>query len=268
MTPKVSVIMGVYNPRGEYLLQAVKSVINQTFTDWELLLYDDGSRAACAGAIRWAAALDSRIRYIRGGSNRGLAHALNVCIRQAKGEYIARMDDDDICRASRLQKQVAFLQGHPRFGWVGSCAQLMDGGGVWGMQRMPLFPDSRDFLRHSPYIHPSVMFRREVLVQSGGYSEAAAHALCEDYELFIRLHRRGWRGCNLPQPLLLYREDRASYAKRTYSRRIREARLRLQGFRQLGILGPGTVGYVLKPLVVGAVPAGLLYALRRRKAGR
>ena len=262
---KVSVIMGVYRPnRPERFFQAVQSIIQQSLPEWELLLYDDGSGGEYREIFHRAAAMDSRIRLLGEENNRGLAHALNICIRQSTGRYIARMDDDDISGPERLEKQAAFLDTHPQFQWVGSNAELIDGEGVWGYQKMPYIPCRKDFLFNSPYIHPTVMFRREILENSGGYCESKKILQCEDYELFMRLHKNGGQGCNLQAALVQYWEDYESVKKRTYRRRIREMKVRRQGFKQLGILDRNTFYYVLKPLVVGAVPAPVHHYIRRK----
>lgn len=261
----VSVIMGVYRPADQArFFRAVQSVIGQTYPHWELLIYDDGSGEEYAGMFRRAAAMDGRIRLLGEACNRGLAHALNACIRQAAGRYIARMDDDDIAKPVRLERQAAFLEEHPAYQWVGSNAELIDGGGVWGYQKMPDVPQARDFLFNSPYIHPTVMFRRETLAESGGYCESRRVLQCEDYELFMRLHRAGGQGCNLQEALLQYWEDYESLRKRTYRRRIREMQVRRRGFRELGILNRNTCYYVFKPLLVGAVPAPVHHYIRRK----
>lgn len=261
----VSILLGVYNPgNGTRLWQAVESIRQQRFSDWELLLYDDGSTAVGAELIREVGRQDPRICCLRGDQNRGLAHALNVCIRHAAGRFLARMDDDDIALPDRLQKQVAFLQTHPQYHWVGSCAALVDRRGVWGMRMVPPIPQPDDFLFNSPYIHPSVMFRREVLLRAGGYRVSEAVGQCEDYELFMRLHRDGYRGYNLQEPLLWYWEDETSYQKRTYRRRVQEMRVRYRGFQELGILRVHTLPYVVKPLLVGLVPAPVYRYLKRR----
>lgn len=267
-TVSVTVIMGVFNPPSpKRLLEAVSSIVRQTFRDWELILYDDGSQEKYIPLLRRAARLDKRIRLFRESRNQGLAHALNASIRLAAGEWIARMDDDDISLPDRLEKQVAFLRSHPQYQWVGSNAQLIDRTGVWGLQSMPVRPQARDFLSHSPYIHPSVLFRKKILLENGGYRESKDYRQCEDYELFMRLHQKGYRGYNLQEPLLQYWEDLASYRKRTYSRRMREMRLRYQGFERLGLSRAATLPYVLEPLAVGAVPAPLLRFLRKRTKG-
>ena len=264
-TVRISIIMGVYNPARRRFFEAVESIVRQRFADWELLLYDDGSAQAYRPLLRRAARKDERIRLLEGGENRGLAHALNRCLEEAAGTYIARMDDDDIARPDRLEKQAAFLDAYPRFQWVGSNAELLDGKGVWGFRKMPEIPQTRDFLFTSPYIHPSVMFRREVLLAAGGYDESPRLRLCEDYELFMRLHRLGGRGYNLQEPLLQYWEDYASHRKRTYRRRIREMQVRWRGFRDLGILDAAALPYVCKPLAAAAIPAPVHHYIRRRQ---
>ena len=261
----ISIIMGVYNPSSHRrFFAAVESILRQSRTDWELLLYDDGSPSSSERLIRRASRQDTRIRYLRGHKNRGLAHALNVCIQQAKGCYIARMDDDDLAKPDRLEKQAAFLDAHPAIQWVGSNVELRDEKGVWGFQKMPEKPQTKDFLFNSPYIHPTVMFRREVLLRHGGYDESPRLNLCEDYELFMRLHQQGERGYNLQEPLLEYWESYESYKKRTFRRRIREMNLRYHGFKELGILETATMPYVLKPLLAGAIPAPVHHYIKRQ----
>lgn len=262
---EISIITGVYNPKNPGpLFGAVQSMLRQSYEDWEWILCDDGSNEECADHIRRAAALDGRILVIRNNQNHGLAHALNECLRYAGGRYIARMDADDLSAPDRLSKQYQFLKNHPQYQWVGSNAELFDDSGVWGFQKMPEIPQKKDFLYNSPYIHPSVMFQKEVLLQNGGYRISKKFLLCEDYELFMRLHQNGGRGYNLQEPLFRYREDYESQKKRTYRRRVREASLRYHGFRELGILNRNTFPYVLKPLLVGAVPVPVHHYIRRR----
>ena len=108
------------------------------------------------------------------------------------------------------------------------------------------------------------MFCKQALTAIGGYNTSASLSQCEDYELFIRLHASGRRGYNLQQPLIRYYESALSYKKRTYARRIREARVRWNGFKQLDILNRGTLHYVIKPLIIGAVPAPVHHYIRRK----
>ena len=265
---QISVIMGVYNPKDpERFFRAVRSIVSQTFSDWELILYDDGSEEPYRQTIRQAADMDKRIVLIRGEKNRGLAYGLNQCLRRAVGRYIARMDDDDVAREDRLEKQLRFLELHPGYQWVGSNVELIDRRGVWGCRKVPAVPGKRDFLFTSPYIHPTVLFHKRVLQENGGYNTAKEYLLCEDYELFMRLHKRGYQGYNIQDTLLQYTEDYKAHKKRTYRRRIREMKMRYQGFRRLGILNGGTFHHVLRPLLAGAIPAGPRHYIKKRMKG-
>lgn len=265
---KVSVIMGVYNPDENRLLNAVESIIGQTMREWELFLYDDGSSTEGAEIIRRIAARDPRIIHVRKEENRGLAYALNWCVRQAKGKYIARMDDDDWSQPERFQIQSSFLDRCGEYEWVGSNAALFDADGIWGEMKMPERPEKKDFLRYSPYIHPSVMFRRDVFRRNYGYISCGITKRCEDYELFMRLHTRGEQGYNIQAQLILYREDKAAYAKRSHTYRINEIRIRYRGFKRLGILKPSTLAYVFRPIAGEIIPVSrMAYMLRRNKDG-
>ena len=245
----VSVIMGTYNPDCEKLKKSVESIITQTYTNWELLLYDDGSEKNTAGNIRKIAETDQRIRYVCGGENRGLAYALNVCIVQAKGEYIARMDDDDEAFPERIEKQVAFLEENPEYSWTGCAAELIDTDGCWGIAMRPECPDKKAFLKYSPYIHPGVIFRRNVLKEANGYRDSMWTARCEDYELFMRLTASGHRGYNMQETLIRYRED-SKYLKRRFRYCFSEMLIRIQGFYRLKLFGIQTIPYILKPIMV------------------
>lgn len=264
---KISIIMGVWNPDPSGLSRCIDSLIGQKFQSWELLLYDDGSSREIRGNIRRIAEYDSRIICLGSDTNHGLAAALNACIQTARAPYIARMDGDDIAFPERLEEQYTFLTTHSQYQWVGSTAQLIDDCGVWGILSVPERPQAEDFLINSPFIHPSVLFRREALTQTGGYCTDKSVAQLEDYELFMRLYGLGMCGYNIQHPLIGYHEDLAAHRKRTYSRRIREMWLRRRGFKKMGILRPSALPYVLKPLFVGLIPADIHHALRRKMKG-
>ena len=262
---KISIIMGVFNPRNEAVLfQAVESIVKQTFQAWEMIIYDDGSDEIGARLIKNVMRVDSRIIYIRNEQNYGLAFALNQCLAIAKGKYIARMDDDDISDIARLDKLYEFMETHSEYQWIGSNAELFDENGVWGIEKKREIPQKKDFLSYSPYIHSSVMFSKEVLLQNKGYKVSKVTKRCEDYELFMRLSAKGYQGYNLQECLLQYREDSVAYKKRKYKYYIREMQIRYDGFRKLGILNIKTFGYVCKPVIVGLVPVQLLAGIKKR----
>lgn len=261
---KVSVIMGVFITEPPILLKrAVKSIINQSFKDWEMIIVNDGSPQKYQKEIRDIAKLDTRIKLIEFNENKGLSCALNECIRRSVGEFTARMDADDIAHPDRLKIQYDFLKNNPQFSFVGSNACIFDSHGVKGAMKMPNSPQKSDFLINSPFIHPSVMFRKSSLLKAGGYSELKKFHLCEDYELFMRLYSLNMHGFNIQKELICYFEDDFSFSRRTYSRRIREAATRLYGFKSLGILSPLNYLYVIKPLLAGLLPSSVLKRIRR-----
>ncbi|MDE7311640.1 MAG: glycosyltransferase [Eubacterium sp.] len=263
--PQVSVLMGTYNEKSKkQAARAIDSILSQTFTDFEFLICDDGSEESFYRWLRAYCRKDDRIRLFRNKKNKGLAAVLNRCLRYAKGAYIARMDADDISMEGRLEKQAAFLRQHPSCALVGCSAGMYGRHGVWGIRSMEAYPQKTSFLQTSPFIHPSIMIRRDVLKAAGGYNASPAVLRAEDYELFMRLYAKGYYGCNLQEVLFLYREEPQSYTKRRYRYRINECRVRWHGFWELGIL-KGNGIYVIKPLLVGLLPDRFMRKVHRKR---
>lgn len=262
--PAISVIMSIYNQRDRKRLEeAVLSVLRQSFTDFEFIIYNDGSDRQLADDLQRFERMDKRVVLINNPVNHGLAYSLNTCIDVAKGKYLARMDDDDISAYNRLQVQYDFMEAHPEVAYAGCNAGLLDDNGVWGCRRMPEKPDRHDFLKCSPFIHPTVMIRREVFEAGNTYRDSRENWRCEDYELFMRLHKLGYRGENIQEDLFFYREDRNSYVKRKFRYRMAEMRIRFRNFKELGILFPYGWLYVIRPLLAAAVPAGIIWRAKR-----
>ena len=261
----VSVIMGVYNCSGT-LAASIESILAQDHVDLELIICDDGSSDSTVSIIEGYAKRDSRIVFLRNGANRGLAYTLNRCAEAARGAYLARMDGDDISRPERIGKQVAFLESHPEYDICGSSIALFDASGVWGKNDYPERPDAKSFLFRSPFAHPTVVFRASCLRAAGGYDSNPAIGRSEDYELFMRLYASGSRGYNIQEYLLEYREELGSFRKRKYRYALTEARVRLRGFRLLGLL-PRGIPYILKPLLIGLIPKRLYTGARKLAFG-
>ena len=274
---KVSVIMGVYNQMDRTALdEAVDSILAQTMPDFEFIIYDDGSFPEAAQYIQKQGEKDPRICICGHEQNHGLAFSLNACVSLSRGQYIARMDADDVAAPERLERQTRFMDAHPEVDWCGSNAYLFDGKTVWGCREMPERPTAEDYLRFSPYIHPTVMYRRELL-EKYRYSTLNETLHCEDYEIFMRLLRKGYHGYNIQENLLYYRENMDSYNRRTIRHRVNETKVRYQNFKRLGILFPKGWFFVLRPLLGIVVPKRLIqehkrkesekiYAARREKA--
>ncbi len=264
--PVISVLMGIYNEKKENVMQALDSVLRQTFQNFEFVICDDGSDEAFYQWLVSYCKKDTRILLLRNEKNRGLSATLNRCLRHSSGSFLARMDADDISMPRRLEVQVSFLQKHKEYALVGSYVQMIDGHGIWGERKVEKMPSEKSFLWTSPFVHPTVMFRREALEKLCGYCEAPWAVRAEDYELFMRLYASGMRGYNIPKVLLQYREDRNAYIRKKYRYRIHEYLIRWKGFRELGIL-KGNWHYVWKPIAAGLVPPGIMQMLHRGKYG-
>ena len=204
--PRVTVLLTVYNGL-PYLAQAINSVLNQSYSDFELLIIDDGSSDGSVNYIR-AAYRDPRIRLICNEQNLGQPRSLNRGLLEARGCYVARLDQDDLCLRDRLGEQVTCLEKRPDIAVVGSWVYRMDSSGRGTGEWRPRIDDYGIFLGwlvvfRLPLLHPSVMFRRDVVNGIGGYDWSFAPA--EDYELWVRLAAKGYRAYVIPSPLVKYR---------------------------------------------------------------
>lgn len=264
--PEISVIMGVYNQYDELQLNvAVDSILNQTFQDFEFIIYDDGSDEEPANILKRLEEKDERIQLIRCEKNHGLAFSLNECIGLAKGSYLARMDADDISLPDRLEKEYQFLEQHKEYDWVGCNAKVFDGDRIWGTYHMAEEPNQYNFLPFSPYIHPSVMFRRELFEQGTGYDISQETLRCEDYELFMRLYQQGYRGYNIQKEMFLYREGVQAYRKRTWKSRMNEARVRVKNFPKMNLPLEKQITYILRPLITAFIPYPLVAQYKKHR---
>ncbi len=199
--PLISVVMSVYN--GErYLSEAIDSILSQTFTDFEFIIIDDGSTDTSAEIVH--SYEDERVSLIR-QKNTGLAAALNKGIELAKGEYIARMDADDVSLPERLEVQVDYLKRHPDVIALGSAADCMDENGNFVFSMVPVCTDIdiKKKLPATPFIHPSVIFLKRYFFDAGCYPENLNFAP-EDTVLFNKMSKLG-NFANISRPLIRYR---------------------------------------------------------------
>ncbi len=259
--PKVSVLMSVYN-NASTVLQSIDSILTQDFPDFEFIIYDDGSVDNTYSIVAEKYENDNRIHIMRGKENRGLSYALNCCINAAHGEYCARMDGDDICDPSRFSKQVAFLDSHPEYAFVSTTMKRFDEKGIYDV---PIAddrsPQARDFVKGSPFCHAPVMIRTEAYKAVAGYRDLPITRGVEDYDLWFRLYAAGYRGYILGEPLYSMFDGRDAAKRRTFRRRLNEAKVRAQGYKMLRTPIPLRV-YVLKPLILGLIPQWLYRILR------
>ena len=206
-TPLVSVIMPVYN--GErFLAEAIESVLTQTYTALELIILNNGSTDGTAGILDRYARQDNRVTVLFHPEPLGHAGeaASNVASRQARGQYIAKLDADDIAVPNRIEKQVAFLNAHPDVFLVGSYLELINGSGQnVGIRTFPLTSDAiyQEFYLRFPVGNPAIMYRNGVV--EGDFYQLRNRAFTDDYySLFVYLHS-GLAFANMPEPLTRYR---------------------------------------------------------------
>ncbi len=265
--PMISVIMGVFNQNDFAALEAaVSSILNQTYKDFEFLIYNDGSRKEVGEYISKLEQRDKRIKVIDSKENHGLGYALNRCIEKATGKYLARMDADDISHPKRLQTEIEFLEKNKEYMWCGTNCDIFDREGKWADGTRPEEPKAKDYLKYSPYIHPSVMYRASLFDRIVGYSEEKETRRCEDYELFMRLYELGYKGYNIQQPLLKYFVDRRKYHSRSIKDSIYEGQIRIRGYRKMGLLWPKGWLYVLRPIASKILPLGIVRFYKERIA--
>jgi glycosyltransferase involved in cell wall biosynthesis len=208
--PRCSVLMPVYNAE-PYVGAAVESILQQTYADFEFVIVDDGSTDRSREILEGYAARDPRITLIS-RPNTGYLRALNEGLALCHGEFVVRMDADDVALADRLRQQIAFLDAHPECVMVGSALLRIDADGdVLCHERLPENHEEIEarLLRVEGAIaHPAAVIRRQVLVEVGGYRESYYGA--EDHDLWLRLAERG-RLANLPEALLKCRVHAANF---------------------------------------------------------
>jgi glycosyltransferase involved in cell wall biosynthesis len=225
-SPQLSVLLPFYNA-AETLAETMDSIITQSFGDFELIAVDDGSSDHSAEIVQHYMERDGRIQLLQPG-HQGVVGAMNHALQHCHTAICARMDADDIMTPERLEKQWHYLQQHPDTTLVGSRVELFPAEIIqqgfheyirW--QNACITPQqiADNIYVELPIAHPSVMFRRDAIMQAGGYRDGD---FPEDYELLLRLHRHGHTLAKLPEVLLHWR-DSGSRLTRTDQRYSREA---------------------------------------------
>ncbi|WP_317311066.1 glycosyltransferase family 2 protein [Clostridium thermobutyricum] len=263
--PKISVIMGVFNVgNGTKVEIAIRSILSQSFGDFEFIICDDGSEDNTYKIIEKIAEEDRRIKLIKNDNNQGLAQTLNNCLKISKGEYIARMDDDDFSYKDRFKKQVEVLDKNKNIDIVASSLDIYDGKKITHKQNIRVeYPEKEDFAWGTCFFHPSTMIRRKKLEEVNGYRVAKETRRAEDYDLFMRMYAMGCKGYNFKESLLRYYVNPEAMKKRKYIYRIDEAVVRYKGFKLLNLSRTKNI-YILKPLIVGLIPKKLIFKIIKR----
>ncbi len=280
--PRVSILLPVRN-EARYLPAALASLRRQTMTDWELVCVDDGSADATPAILAEAARRDPRVRVITTAGT-GLVAALNIGLDACRAHLVARMDGDDISHPRRLELQTVLMAREPAVGLV-ACTfrhfpRHLVRMGMLAYEAWQNALDSheaimRDLFVESPFVHPSVMYRRLAVEEAGGYRETG---WAEDYDLWLRLAAVGVRFARIPHPLFFWRErpERATRTCSDYSpeafRACKAHHLRngfLKGESEVILAGAGLEGRAwMRTLEREGVRVALWVDVDPRKIGR
>jgi glycosyltransferase involved in cell wall biosynthesis len=255
MIPKVSVLMTVYN--GErHLRECMDSVLNQTFKEFEFLIIDDMSQDASLDIIK--SYDDNRIHIMENKENLGQIRSLNIGLNYAQGEYIVRMDQDDVMMKDRLKIQSCFLERRRDIAVAGTWCEAIDEKG-YTFDRS-YFPTTNGeiigTILFGGYclLHPSVIFRKDAALEAGGYDESFSYA--EDYNLWTRLLLKRYKIANIPKFLIKFRHHRESSSKRFPEIQLKSAHKSLRNF--IRIIDGGCCDSDLDRVATILICAGML----------
>lgn len=260
-TPRVSVVMSVYNG-ADFAGEAIASIRAQTFTDFELVIVDDGSRDATPAILRQHAAEDARIVLLH-HDNCGLTRSLNRGVRAARADLVARQDADDLSLPERLARQVAFMDANRHVLLLGTGSY----DGTPAGRTPARLPDraklGQSLFLHNPFAHTSAMFRRADWMALGGYDESFDTS--QDFELWMRFAERGAVDM-LPEPLVVRRLQKHSVSRKKYMRQVRNGlRARLLHPRQGVLAALAATAY---QGLSSSSPDWLVFAVRAAKGRR
>ncbi|MEN6581864.1 MAG: glycosyltransferase [Armatimonadota bacterium] len=278
----ISVLIPVHNAPLT-IESAIASILRQTFHDFEVVVVDDGSTDSTPEILDTLALADKRLHIIH-LPHRGIIHALNCGISECRGDFIARMDGDDICHPRRLEMQVDFMKSHPEVSVCSSLIKMfprseLPGGLIcyeqWMNSLVTHEQIARDMFVESPVAHPSVMMRHSELIEIGGYQE---RGWAEDYDLWLRYHTSGKLFAKVPEVLTFWRQA-AGRLTFTDSRYAVENFLRAKAYylaailkdcgRSIALWGTGKTGRrLIKHLIREGLPVESVIDIDRSKIGQ
>ncbi len=229
-SPLVSVILATYNEKPDYIERSIQSILNQEYDNIELIVLDDSDNKETIRTIDRLSEQDGRIKVVRKAARMGFVPSLNEGLRLARGEYIARMDGDDIALPNRLSDQISYLTAHPDVDVLGGAMNVINEAGEkisqrvypargWRMKLYTIF--------RSPLGHPTVIFRRERL---GDFNYDETFKKAEDIELWLRLRNEGVVFDNIKSLVLNYRVSGDMATKRNHSQFKALLRARIKNF--------------------------------------
>lgn len=261
---KISILMAIYNAESTMDV-AIDSILNQTYTNWQFIICDD-----CSTDGTYAKLLEYKEKYpekfivVKNEVNSKLSYSLNHCLKYADGEYVARMDADDISLPERFEKQVEYLENNPDKAVVGTSMIRFDDTGDFGKLMSHQKPDKYVFKNAVPYFHATIMMRREAMEQIGGYTVCARTERGQDLDLWFKFYAAGFEGDNLPEYLYKVREDRNAIKRRKLKYDINATKTCLIGYKMLKFPFWWKI-YAFKPVLSHFIPYKLKVKRRARQ---
>lgn len=262
MAPPVTVLMSVYNGL-PYLPEAIDSILQQTFQDFQFLIVDDASTDGTGEILAEYSRRDPRIQILTNEQNRGLGYSLARGVEAATTPWIARLDADDIAVPNRLELQMGYITQNSDLDILGGYALIINSSKqVVDERKVPICHEEiTRLIWTNPFLHSTVMFRREAIARVGSYSGRVRKR--QDYELWFRCAAAGLKFANLPIPLIYYRFTEETFKRNNLSQvAIPQV---LMGWRGCWIVGASPIAYigVTKPLIVSLLPPRLSQVVYR-----
>jgi len=258
----ISVVMSVYNAE-KYLEEAIKSILNQTYQDFEFIIVNDCSNDRSSAILNDYNKNYDKIKLLNNTENIGLTKSLNKAIAVSKGDFIARMDADDISEPNRFERQVGYLKTHKDIDILGTFSNDINGqGDVFRKRTTPVNHDDivKMLPKLCPISHPTVMFRKDSLASIGFYNERFRTS--QDLEMWFRAAGVGLRFANIPEFLFKYRMDSDFLYRKTFQFRWNDYKLRLEGFKYIK-LPWYKYGFALIPILLGILPSSVYNSLKK-----
>lgn len=265
MTPRISILMGIYNC-ADTLPEALDSLYAQTYSSFKLILCDDGSMDNTYSVAKEYADKHDNIILLKNEENIKLAATLNRCLEYADTEYIARMDGDDISLPTRFEKQIDFLDNHLEYAVVSTPMIYFDETGDWGKGKPIEKPTKNDFKMSVPFAHAPCMIRTKVMNEVKGYTVNNYLIRGQDYYLWYKIYKAGYKGYNLKEALYKMRDDQEALQRRTFKNRLKAAVINYEVLKGLKVKR----AYLYSLLIVSKafIPKTITSRIRRRKRNK
>lgn len=263
MEYRITVLIGIYNCAST-LVEALDSLMNQTYKGFKVVLCDDGSKDETLKVAGDYARNHDNIIVIKNDNNMGLNFTLNHCLEYADTEYVARMDGDDISLPTRFEKEIDFLDRHPEFALVSTPMIYFDEDGDYRVGIANREPKRVDFIHGPQFCHAPCMIRTAAIKDVKGYTVDKRLLRVEDDHLWFKLYEKGYKGYNLEEALYKMRDDRKALKRRTWQSRKNEVYVKHIGFKMIGLPWYYQI-YALRPILAYLAPSWL-YNIYHRKS--